>query len=542
MSCRIEGGGRIGGKRADPERRQAAAERLSQLRAAGQLTTGHVRLAASGLGVTERTVWRWLRLADGQCDAPAGRGRYQLSEADREAYARYRGNVAAVHRARAAVLASPDAPVVLAAGVPVPASLREGWRGAPPVAIRTLQQAFRCELAAAWAEGEAGPRAAGVYLTRPAVHRNETWEMDHKQLPLLVMPPRGAACCPWLTTVIDDATRVLAGWAIALTPNAGTVLTAVRMALVHDPARGPFGAVPARVRIGRGLEFAAEAVRDAFAALSVDPQRLPGFCPPLKGKAERIHRTIDQTLLCGLAGFTGGPRDAPGRLYGPLDDRFAARLRAAGDPVTPLPIEAFAALFAQWADWYNTERPHDRLDGRTPVQAWQDDPGPLHRISGDRLRHLLLASGERVIGKDGIRFASLAYVAPELHGRGGQRVQIRYMPHDDRSIEVYLAGTHLCTAYPATRMSPEQPQAFLENAVRERKRLSAERRKAPARARAGLAPLTRDQIRAGESRVLPPAAGDELGARRGDALLRRKARSDLLGLTDPTQPHPEQES
>ena len=488
--------GRIGGKRVAPERRQAAVERLSQLRAAGQLTTGHVRLAASGLGVTERTVWRWLCLADGQCDAPTGRGRYQLSEADREAYARYRGNVAAVHRARAAVLASPDAPVVLAAGVPVPTSLRDGWRGAQPVAIRTLQQAFRCELTAAeagaWSEGEAGQRAAGVYLTRPPGHRNETWEMDHKQLPILVMPPRGVACCPWLTTVIDDGTRALVGWAIALTPHAGTVLTAVRMALVHDPARGPFGAVPARVRIDRGLEFAAEEVRDAFAALSVDPQRLPGFCPHSRGEVERIHRIIDQTLLCGLPGFTGGPRDAPGRRYGPLDDRFAARLRAAGDPVTPLPVEAFAGLFAQWADWYNTERCHDRLDGRTPLQAWQDDPGPLHRISGDRLRHLLLASGERIIGTDGIRFASLAYVARELHGRGGQRVQIRYMPHDDRSIEVYLAGTHLCTAYPATRLSPEQTEAFLENAARERKRLSAERRKASARARAELAPLSRD--------------------------------------------------
>ena len=183
----------------------------------------------------------------------------------------------------------------------------------------------------------------------------------------------------------------------------------------------------------------------------------------------------------------------------------------------------------------NRSRPH-------PLRAWQDDPGPLHRISGDRLRHLLLASGERIIGTDGIRFASLAYVARELHGRGGQRVQIRYMPHDDRSIEVYLAGTHLCTAYPATRLSPEQTQAFLENAAGERKRLSAERRKASARARAELAPLTRDQTRAEESRVLPPAAGDELAARRGDALLRRKARSDLLGLTDPTQPHAEQES
>jgi len=536
---------RIGGKRADPERRRAALERLGQLRAAGQLTAAHVRLAASGLGVTERTVWRWLRHA-GQPDAPAGRDRYQLSEADREAYARYRGNVAAVHRARQAVLASPAAPVVLAAGVPVPASLRDGWRGAPPAAIRRLQQAFRRVLtaaeAAAWAEGEEGRRAAGVYLTRPAGHRNQTWEMDHKQLPILVMPPRGAACCPWLTTVIDDATRVLAGWAIALTPHAGTVLTAVRMALVHDPARGPFGAIPAQVRIDRGLEFAAEAVRDAFAALSIDPRRLPGFQPHRKGKVERIHRTIDQTLLCGLPGFTGGPRDAAGRLYGPLDDRFAARLRAAGAPVTPMPIEAFAGLFAQWADWYNNERPHDGLDGRTPLQAWEDDPGPLHRISGEKLRHLLLASGERIIGKDGIRFSGLAYIAPELAGRGGQRVQIRYMPHDDRSIEVYLGGTHLCTAYPATRLSPEQTAAFLENAARERKRLSAERRKASARARAELAPLSRGQTRAEESRVLPPAAGDELAARRGDALLRRKARSNLLGLTDPTQPQTGQES
>ena len=127
------------------------------------------------------------------------------------------------------------------------------------------------------------------------------------------------------------ATRVLAGWAIALTPHAGTVLTAVRMALVHDPARGPFGAIPARVRIDRGLEFAAGAVHDAFAALCIAPRRLPAFQPHRKGKVERVHRTIDQTLLCGLPGFTAGPRDAAGRLYGPLDDRFAARLRVAGD-------------------------------------------------------------------------------------------------------------------------------------------------------------------------------------------------------------------
>ena len=61
---------RIGGKRADPERRRAAVERLGQLREAGELTAAHVRLAASGLGVRERTVWRWLRLAAGAARDP----------------------------------------------------------------------------------------------------------------------------------------------------------------------------------------------------------------------------------------------------------------------------------------------------------------------------------------------------------------------------------------------------------------------------------------------------------------------------------------
>jgi hypothetical protein len=100
------------------------------------------------------------------------------------------------------------------------------------------------------------------------------------------------------------------------------------------------------------------------------------------------------------------------------------------------------------------------------------------------------------------------------------------------------------TCVPPTRRPGcprSRPQAFPENAARERKRLSAERRKASARARAELAPLSRDQTRAEESRVLPPAAGDELAARRGDALLRRQARSSLLGLTDPTQPGADQE-
>ena len=532
--------------RVDPERRAAAVERLLALRAAGSLTSGHVRLAAEGLGVDERTVRRWIHPATGT-PGPGRRGvpGYVLSSADREAFAYFRGSVAAVHRARAAVVAGAAA----AAGVAVPDFMVTGWAGAPPVSVSTLERAFTAQLTPAeramWREGENARRAADVYLRRPRTARNQVWELDHKQLPVLVLPPRGPAVCPWLTTVIDDSTRVVAGWAIMLTPHAGTVLTALRMALTHDETRGPFGAVPAMVRIDRGLDFAAEAVRDALSALCVDPHRLPGYTPHRKGKVERIHRTIEQTLLCGLPGYTKGPRDAAGRLHGPLSDAVGDRVAAGEDDVRqataggvgvgPMRIELFAQRFAAWVGWYNSERPHDGLDGVTPLQAWQADPTALERIGADRLRHLLMAGVERTIGKDGVRFNGLAYVAPALQGRGGQSVQVRYMPHDDRSIEVYLDGAHLCTAYPQGHLDPEQVKAFRDHARAESKRLAKARRRAASRARTELAPITDGSLsgqepQAAESRLVPASALVDQPRRRGDRDLARRARSDLLGL------------
>lgn len=92
--------------RVDAERREAALVRLRALRATGAMTSAHVRLAAEGLGVAERTVWRWLGhdpQADGHQAEKPGRW-YWLSEADREASAYYWGNIAAVARAAAVVV------------------------------------------------------------------------------------------------------------------------------------------------------------------------------------------------------------------------------------------------------------------------------------------------------------------------------------------------------------------------------------------------------------------------------------------------------
>jgi putative transposase len=157
---------------------------------------------------------------------------------------------------------------------------------------------------------------------------------------------------------------------------------------------------------------------------------------------------------------------------------------------------------------YNTERPHRMLKGRTPLAAWNADPSALHRVDAAQVRHLLQAGVQRTIGKDGISWHNLAYIAPELHGRGGQVVHIRYMPHDDRFIEVYLDGVHLCTAYPQGQLSDAQVTEFREHARAEAKRLGAARRRAAARTRAELVPLTgQSDGPAQESRLVPAEHG-----------------------------------
>ncbi|MFE9827013.1 Mu transposase C-terminal domain-containing protein [Streptomyces sp. NPDC005791] len=512
---------------ADESKRAAAVARLTQLRDAEQLSAAHVRLAAEGLGVSERTVWRWLS-ADTRVPEHRGPEPYVLSETDREAYALYRGNVSAVHRARQAVVDGDGT----TAGAPVPDFLREGWAGAAPVALRTMQVAFSREFIpaerAAWKVGESGRRAKSVYLRHPDEPRDRVWEMDHKQLPILVHPPKGKPISPWMTTIVDDGTRALLGWSLAVSPHAGTVLTAMRMALVHDPGVSPFGAVPSRVRIDRGLEFAAGTIKDVMAALCVTVHRLPAFMPHRKGKVERVNLTIEQTLISLMPGFTGGPRDASGRLYGPVGDSPAAK-RAVEKTGGPMPLDDFVQRLAAWVRWYNTERPHRMLEGRTALAAWQEDEAPLHRIDTDKLRHLLLAGDERTIQKDGIHLGGHAYVASEIHGRVSQIVQIRYMPHDDRSIEVYLGGKHLCTALPTGTLTAEQTDAFRLQQREEAARLGRERRKASRRARRELAPMTGDSP-AAESRLVADKTGRNSSRQTLDAALRARASTSLLGI------------
>lgn len=161
---------------ARPSREQwrAALNQLREARAAGQLTSGKVRLAAGGLGVSERAVWYRLQAPE---SPEHGRAFFCLSDADRTAFNDFHGNVAAVYRARTAAILGRDK----ATGAPIDRELLDGWKGAALVSLRTLQRAFEKEFtpaAAAWVRGgDRARRAKLTYLSRQATRRNEVWRV-----------------------------------------------------------------------------------------------------------------------------------------------------------------------------------------------------------------------------------------------------------------------------------------------------------------------------------------------------------------------------
>lgn len=328
--------------RVDPALRAATVDRLRARRVGGQLTSADVRRTAAGLGVDERTVWRWLAR---DRDDPVRRC-YELIEDDIAAFYAWRGNVAAAHRAR----------------------VRGGATGLPSLA--TFQRAFAAQLSpgerAAAVDGVEGRRRHEVFLRWVPDRRNALWEGDHKELPVLVMAPRARQPRkPWVTLFVEAYSRLIVGWALSLHPTSAHVLAALRAGIVVDPVRGPFGGLPERLRPDNGLEFAAAALRRSCAALGRELAPTPAYTPHGKGKVERVNRTLDQEFLCGLPFYTEGPRGADGHLFGP--------------DAAPMRLELFCQLFAEWVTAYNTERVHAEL-GETPLQRWQRDATPLREV------------------------------------------------------------------------------------------------------------------------------------------------------------------
>jgi putative transposase len=473
------------------KRRRAVVARLVRLRDESALDTAAVTVAAVSLGVHVRTVWRWIEA--GGYD-PGQRQPWHLTAAAREAYFDTQGNATAAWRR------------LREAGVEVPSR---------PVFCRAVSADLSPAERAYARHGENGRRRYELYLRHDPKARNEVWEMDHAQLDIEVLPVRGTRLVkPWLTVIVDGYSRVLMGWALSIRPSTAEVLAALREAIVVDEQRGPWGGVPQLVRFDGGKEFLAEAITRAAGEVGFAATPTAPYSPHKKGKVERLHQTIGKGLIATLPHYTAGPRRRNGKLYAQPD---------------PLSIAQLQAALLDFIDAYNRTHKHASL-GMTPAEKWATSSAPLELVPREQLWSMLMADQTRKVLKDGIHFGGQIFIGPKLARYVGRTVEIRYMPHDLRSIEVSIEPEGwLCTAYPQDQLSREDAEAVI--AARQEAAREMGRRKATAsrRARARTAPLTGNTV-VGDITVI--TRRDKPLARRGLTDAASNQLLEMLGLAD----------
>jgi putative transposase len=193
-----------------------------------------------------------------------------------------------------------------------------------------------------------------------------------------------------------------------------------------------------------------------------------------------------------------------------------------------LTLGHFVQMFDEFVNTYNTRRPHRGLGGDTPLARWQADATPLQVVPRTRLRHLMLVETSRVITKRGVSLHAKTYNCAELCGRVGERVEVRYMPHHDREVEIFVRGQWLATAFLAGEMDAAESRRLLEYRAEEAKWLARQQAAAAKRRRTTYAALTQPGV-VEEATALTSDSTDMETVRYGD---RQRAAAASRSLTD----------
>ncbi len=262
---------------------------------------------------------------------------------------------------------------------------------------------------------------------READRPNEIWQADHTQLDILVRLSDGQIGRPWLTVILDDHSRAVAGYLLFLgAPSAIQTALALRHAIWRkaQPQWVVCG-VPDVLYTDHGSDFTSRHIEEVAANLRIQLVFSTAGKPRGRGKIEKFFKTVNTVLLSRLPGFAPGQRGRSAILsMEELDQQFS-RFFCEEYNLTPHGTTKVAPL-ARWS-----------CDAFLPRM-----PDSLEQL--DLL--LLTVSKERVVRPDGIHFMGMRYIDPLLAAYVQERVLLRYDPRDMAEVRVFHQDMFLCRA------------------------------------------------------------------------------------------------
>ncbi|MBA2362492.1 MAG: DDE-type integrase/transposase/recombinase [Chloroflexia bacterium] len=308
-------------------------------------------------------------------------------------------------------------------------AVREGWPEPHYRQVYRLVRHLDPALVALAQEGDKGYRQAYDLLHRREASRpNEIWQADHTELDIRVIDERGQSARPWLTVILDDYSRAVPGYYLALSApsSTGTALALQQAIWRKGDAKWQVCGIPDTFYTDHGPDFTSKRMEQVAVDIEMGLVYSEPGQPRGRGKIERFFGTVNRMLLLDLPGYKP----------------------AGSGPVEP--VLTLAALEARFRSWL-IDTYHRRIHGethQTPAEHWEAG-GFLPRLpeSLERLDLLLLTVPDsRRVRRDGIRFHGYRYMDATLAAYVGENVIIRYDPRDLAEIRVYHEGAFLCRA------------------------------------------------------------------------------------------------
>jgi putative transposase len=327
------------------------------------------------------------------------------------------------------------------------------------------------------------------------VHRREAdgpnaiWQADHTPLDILLVRPDGEPAKPWLTIVMDDYSRAVAGYFLSFeAPSTLHTSLALRQSIWRkDDPRWVVCGIPDVLYTDHGSDFTSRHLEQVGADLRIRLVFSMQGKPRGRGRIERFFSTVNEMFLCELKGYAppgGGMRGRPALTLPDLDDRLRAFL----------------------LDVY-----HRRACAETkmrPAERWEGS-GFLPRMpeSREQLDLLLIQVAKmRRVRRDGIHFHGLRYIAPTLAAYVGESVMLRFDPRDMGEIRVFHGVGFLCRAVCAELAGETVPLREIIRARNRRRRAVRTVLRDRQHAVATLLEIKRGEIPEPENAKTPPPA------------------------------------
>lgn len=300
-----------------------------------------------------------------------------------------------------------------------------------------------------YADRKYKPVGAHVQPTRVL----ERVEIDHTALDLMLLDDELLVVLgrPYITALIDSYSKCLVGFYIGYKePSYDSIRKALLNAMLNKeyvkkkypvvsgdwPCEGKIETLV----VDNGAEFWSESLELACQSVVSDIQYNPVGRPWLKPLVERFFGQINQNFLISM----------PGKTFSGIDQ--LEDYKPEKDAV--IRFSTFMELFHKWVvDVYHQDS-NSRKDS-VPIISWEQGvkefPPIIYRDDDEfRVKMELAPTIDRVLGKDGVRFACLRYSSDELDAvrkltpnsgkNRGVKVKVKIDPDDLSKLYVYLPG------------------------------------------------------------------------------------------------------